>query len=908
MSEHPNKYMSEHSNKYYFGIDIGGSHISSVLIDANTNELLKETYNNQPVTSNGDRKQILKEWKLGMQQSLKLSGKKGRLSGVAVAVPGPFDYENGICLMQDVNKYNALYGLNIEIVVRQLLEIEDHIPVLFENDAACFALGESLHPSHKDKQRFIAITLGTGLGAAFIINSKIIKGGDQIPPNGELYNLPYLKGISEDYISSKWILNTYNAQSPLKAHTVYDIARRAKEYNDQEAINIFSDFGKHLASILKDWLKTFKPDCIVIGGSIAKSASLFLPSFKKYIYNSDYSTTIKISENMELSSIIGATALIKENEIKTEKEPKGFRKTSQPLMPQYNGDKGLANYAYDLYPSFNIGNNKIYTGYDTLGEWLATRQYVMIDGIVGNDWQAVQQNLSGYFEKNSITVNWYNTSDFQLPTEKINELIQPFVSEPGDVWGKHANLQLKDFFREEIEVFKPSEKGGVHIFIGCGAALANWPDLIYLDVPKNEIQYRMRAGQKVSMADTFHLSNPEIYKRLYFVDWVVNDQHRQLIYDRINIIADCQWRDNVSWAYADSIYDALKTLSANPIRVRPWFEAGAWGGQWLKQHINALNKDEVNYAWSFELIVPENGVVLESNGNVLEVAFKWLMDIAGKNILGKDYTTFGNEFPIRFDYLDTVEGGNLSIQCHPSLDYIQKEFGEKITQDETYYILDCKEEATVYLGFQEGVERQEFKNVLEESFNNNVPVAIENYVQKHNAKKHDFFLIPNQTVHSAGKNNLVLEISATPYIFTFKMYDWLRPDLDGNPRPINIEHAFKNLDFSRKGEKVIEELISRPSVIEQNDQYTLVHLPTHTEHFYDVHRIEFKSSIHLNTNNKCWVMMLVEGKSILVKSGQNSDAARFNYAETFIIPAALGEFEILNETNEPVKIIKAFIK
>ncbi|MGC4233582.1 MAG: ROK family protein [Niabella sp.] len=900
--------MSEHSYKYYLGVDIGGSHISSALIDADTDELLSETYNNQSVTSNGDKEQIFREWKSGMQQSIRLSGKEGQLCGVAVAVPGPFDYKNGICLMQEVSKYNALYGLNIEKVLRQLLEIDDHIPVLFENDAACFALGESLYHVHKDKGRFFAITLGTGLGTAFIINNKIIKESAQVPPNGELYNVPYLKGISEDYISSKWILNTYNAQSFWKANTVYDIAERAKEHNDRVAINTFNDFGRHLAGILKKWINTFKPDCLVIGGSIAKSASLFLPTVKKYLHDSNYSTTIKISKNMELSSIVGATALVKENLIKTEKEPKAFRKTSQPLMPQYKESKDSDSNAYELYPSFNIGNDKIYTGYDRLGEWLSTRQYVMIDGIVGNDWQAVQQNLSDYFEKNSITVNWYNTSDFQLPAEKINELIQPFVSEPGDVWGKRTTLQLKDFFTKEIETLKPSGKAGLHILIGCGAALANWQDLIYLDVPKNEIQYRMRAGRKVSMSDTSHLSNPEIYKRLYFVDWVINDLHRQCIYNRINIIADCQWSDSISWAHADSIYDGLKKLSNNPIRVRPWFEAGAWGGQWLKQHISDLNKDEVNYAWSFELIVPENGVVLESNGNVLEIAFKWLMDIAGKNILGKDHTTFGNEFPIRFDYLDTVEGGNLSIQCHPSTDYIQNEFGEKITQDETYYILDCKEDALVYLGFQEGIDRQQFKNALEESFNNNVPVEIENYVQKHKAKKHDFFLIPNQTVHSAGKNNLVLEISATPYIFTFKMYDWLRPDLDGNPRPINIEHAFKNLNFSRKGKNVIEELISRPSVIEQNAQYTLIHLPTHTEHFYDVHRIEFNSSVHLNTDNKCWVMMLVEGKSILIKSGKSSDAVRFNYAETFIIPAALGEFEILNETNEPVKILKAFIK
>jgi mannose-6-phosphate isomerase class I len=99
------------------------------------------------------------------------------------------------------------------------------------------------------------------------------------------------------------------------------------------------------------------------------------------------------------------------------------------------------------------------------------------------------------------------------------------------------------------------------------------------------------------------------------------------------------------------------------------------------------------------------------------------------------------------------------------------------------------------------------------------------YVQSHPAQKHDLFLIPNGTVHSAGAGNLVLEISATPYIFTFKMYDWVRLDLDGNPRPINIDHAFNNLDFNRKGKQVYRELISKTTVIEQAEAGRLCMYP-----------------------------------------------------------------------------------
>ena len=302
---------------------------------------------------------------------------------------------------------------------------------------------------------------------------------------------------------------------------------------------------------------------------------------------------------------------------------------------------------------------------------------------------------------------------------------------------------------------------------------------------------------------------------------------KSILSKNIEVMIDAQDQLEPSWTFMKDVRAALTKMSTSSFRVRPWFEPGAWGGEWIKEHIEGLNKQTVNYAWAFSLIVPENGLIFESDRLLLEISFDFLMHQEAENILGRHHKTFGSEFPIRFNFLDTYKGGNLSVQCHPSLNYIQEVFGETITQDECYYILDCDENASVYLGFQENINPEKFRSELVKSQEENLELTITDYVQQHPSKKHDLYLIPNGTVHSAGAGNMVLEISATPYIFTFKMYDWLRLDLDGKPRPINIDHAFNNLKFDLKGDIVKNELFSHTQELQKGDDFKIIHYPTH---------------------------------------------------------------------------------
>lgn len=591
-----------------------------------------------------------------------------------------------------------------------------------------------------------------------------------------------------------------------------------------------------------------------------------------------------------------------------ESDPQTERRSGQPLLPRRH--EAINGQGYEIYPAFHLDNGKIYDGLDSLADHIAARKLVLIDGYVGVFWQKISKELDRLLRMRGITVCMQATDDWMLSPASIDVLTEPYMGEKDSIWGTKCNLGLEDFFdRGKIASYRPDDSADINIVIGCGAALAR-PDVpvIYLELPKNELQYRMRAGSIANLGYQEAGDATSMYKRFYFIDWVLLNGHKKNILERVEIVADAQWPDAFHWMQAADLRQALQTMSENTFRVRPWFEPGAWGGQWIKKNLPGINRDEVNYAWSFELITPENGLLLESSGLLLEVAFDWLMLLHGRKILGeKNAAAFGDEFPIRFDFLDTVKGGNLSIQCHPGLDYIRKKFGEHITQDETYYILDAEEDAGVYLGFQENIDPVLFREELEKSDEQCQPLEATKYVQLHPAQKHDLFLIPNGTVHSAGAGNLVLEISATPYIFTFKMYDWLRLDLDGQPRPINIEHAFNNLDFSRKGETVKEELISRPVLLASGPGWKQEHLPTHREHFYDVHRYEFENKVQIATDGSCHVLMLVEGSAVVVET-QSGFRQRFHYAETFVIPAAAIGYTLTNEGKGTAKVVKAFLK
>ncbi len=569
---------------------------------------------------------------------------------------------------------------------------------------------------------------------------------------------------------------------------------------------------------------------------------------------------------------------------------------------------------YDLNPTFPIASGQIQTGFAAIAELIgeAARhgaKRIAIDGFGGTLWSPLRGGIEQALHSQGIAAQWHDAASYLLPESALLERIAPNLGGDDPLFGKLYEGDLSDFFdAEQLKNYTKDSGDGLTIIYGVGAALFGTPDvLLYVDVPKDEIQRRMSAKQITNLGAATPDNKQVMYKRFYFVEWPMLNRHKAHLLPTIDGFIDGQNPDQPTFISGNDLRAVLAEMAQSYFRVRPWFAAGPWGGQWMKEHFTGIAQDVPNYAWSFELIVPENGLILESGDQRLECSFDLLMFGHYQEVLGSAAERFGYNFPIRFDYLDTFEGGNLSIQCHPGDDYIREQFGEPFTQDESYYITTCTADAGVYLGFREGVESAAFRSEVERSQREGVTIDVEQFVNRVPAQPHDLFLIPSGTIHGSGVNNLVLEISATPYIYTFKIYDWMRRDLEGNLRPLNIERAWHNLRFERDQGYVQNYLIPKAHTIREGDGWREVFVGTHEALFYAVHRYEFEREISAETGNRCHILNVVEGEAVILETA-NGHRARFNFGETFVVPAAAGRYQLRNVGQKPCKVVCAFVK
>jgi len=483
--------------------------------------------------------------------------------------------------------------------------------------------------------------------------------------------------------------------------------------------------------------------------------------------------------------------------------------------------------------------------------------------------------------------------------QNIAAMVYPDVTDD-QIFGFMTKLTIDKFFddeklsalRKEIEA---RTEGVIVVYGECAAYVASQSDIIiYLDMARWEIQLRMRKRQVNNLGVTnagaeFSLQ----YKQAYFVDWRVLDKHKMSFFDKVDFVIDTNTPGTPKMVAASLVLRGLEIASHRPFRVVPFFDPGPWGGQWLKD-VADLDRSAVNYAWGFDCVPEENSLLLKFGDTTFEIPSINLVLKKPVELLGeKVYNRFGAEFPIRFDFLDTMDGGNLSLQVHPTTQYIKDKFGMEYTQDESYYLLDVKDGAHVYLGLRDDVVPENMIEELKASQETGAQFDAEKHVQKWSVNKHDHVLIPAGTIHCSGKDSVVLEISATPYIFTFKLWDWGRLGLDGKPRPINITHGEKVIQWDRKVAWTKNNLINRFEKIGEGEGWTEERTGLHEFQFIETRRHWFTGKVPHHTNGGVNVINLVEGREAVVESPDHSfEPFVVHYAETFIVPAAVGAYTI----------------
>jgi len=218
----------------------------------------------------------------------------------------------------------------------------------------------------------------------------------------------------------------------------------------------------------------------------------------------------------------------------------------------------------------------------------------------------------------------------------------------------------------------------------------------------------------------------------------------------------------------------------------------------------------------------------------------------------------------------------------------------------------------VYLGLKEGVDPGAMLRDLKGAQNNEVYFDAERYVNKWPAKKHDHFLIPAGTVHCSGAGSLVLEISATPYIFTFKLWDWGRLGLDGRPRPIHLERGVDNIQWDRTTAWVKKSLINQVKTVAAGRGWREERTGLHELEFIETRRHWFTDVVPHETNDTVNVLNLVEGDEAVVESPNGAfQPFVVHYAETFIVPAQVGSYTIRPHGTTQGKryaTVKAFVR
>ena len=564
---------------------------------------------------------------------------------------------------------------------------------------------------------------------------------------------------------------------------------------------------------------------------------------------------------------------------------------------------------YDLHPRVTVSEctDEVTQGWPSIIVGLVGSRVTVIETYPG----APVDDVVAAWVAHTPTARVIDTRALFRSAAAIETDLAPVLTDDR-VFGHLKPITIDLFFDDAaVTVARAELSAGPVVVIGPGAAhvTRDWDCLVLVSMARWELQQRQRTGEIGSLgADDAGSSASALYKRAFFVDWRVGDRIKASLIPHVDYVIDTN-ATSPKMITGDAWRSALAHCATRPIRLVPFFDPGPWGGQWMREHFD-LPDGPPNYAWCFDCVPEENSLMLGFGAVDVQLPALDLVLAEPRALLGDQiFARFGAEFPIRFDLLDTMGGGNLSLQVHPRAVYARERFGLAYTQDESYYLLDAEPGATVYLGLRDDANPARLASALQAAQTSGPAFVAADYVNMLPAAKHDHFHIPAGTIHCSGAGSMVLEISATPYIFTFKLWDWGRLGLDGHPRPIHLDHGLANIAWERRESFTRGELVNTLTPIAETVEYRIERTGLHASEFIETERAWFTGPVPFDTAGTVNVLNLVEGKAAIVESPTQAFAPfEVHYAETWIVPAAVGAYIVrpIGVAREPLGVLRAY--
>lgn len=555
---------------------------------------------------------------------------------------------------------------------------------------------------------------------------------------------------------------------------------------------------------------------------------------------------------------------------------------------------------------------------------------IALDGYTGARFDQTINLISQNLKLKSIEVKTFDFKNVLKPAAELDALFAENLKEdkekdPVLLYGKLFNGSYEDLFDTEklaqfeakIKEFKKEGGQKVYIVYGQGCTLKMFRpyyDLVsYFDVTPKEVILRARKGMFANLGDCTAKPIKALLRRCYYIDFEVAGHLRwDLIKDNaIDFYIASNDLNKLQLLPKESFSAITSALVKCPMRCKPVYLEGVWGGHYITKLRN-LPDEMVNAAWVFDLIPLEVSIVVEAGKQLLEFPFFTFVQKQGNELMGSDcMKKFGGYFPIRFNYDDSYHSsGNMSIQVHSGHNYNVENYGEHGRQDESYYIIATGHGAKTYVGFNEGIDPKEFIAEAKKSEKEFTPVDYQKYVSHINSVPGTQVMLPAGTIHSSGRNQVILEIGSLSIgSYTYKMYDYLRADLDGIPRPIHTYHGEKVLRTERTTSWVRENLVQEPRLVESGNGWAEYVVGEHDLLYFSLRRLEFEKEVEGDTNGIFHVLTLVDGEKVLVQSLDNPELSYTqNYLDVVVVPANMGRYIVKNLGNQPVCMHKTMLK